>query len=137
MAIDKCGVYELVIGPNQDIRQCLDAYIMQQGWKQVYISGAIGSITEVFLSAPLSAKLPPNVGITHYVGAAEVSSFVGYAYQRALAPADEIMLDPQIDSPLYVHIHMSCGISGGHTYAGGFRGGTTMRAMNVFMFPLA
>lgn len=131
------NVYECVIGSNSDIRTKLDEFIVSHGWDHVYISGAIGSITEAVLSAPLEATLPPVVGTTTYKGVAELSSFVGYAYKREIAPKEELMLDPCTDSPLYVHIHASFGIAGGHAYAGGFRGGKTFRAMNVFIVPLS
>lgn len=129
--------YECIIDSNTDIRTKIDEFIVSHGWQHVYISGAIGSIQEAVLSAPVETKLPPEVGLTRYKGPAEVASFIGYAYKRECAPEDELMLDPKTDSPLYVHIHMSFGIVGGHTYAGGFRDGITFRAMNIFMVPLS
>lgn len=130
-------VYELIIGSNEDVRRCIDEYIVARGWEHVYISGAIGSLCEVTFSAPVTATLPPEVALTQFVGAAEVTSFLGYTYKRSLAPPDELKLDPQNDSPLYVHIHISCGITGAYSLAGGFRGGKTLRAMNIYMIPIA
>lgn len=130
------NVYECIIGCDADIRTELDKFIVAHGWNHVYISGAIGSIKEAVMTAPTEATLPPVVGFTTYKGVAEVSSFVGYTYKRDIAPKEELMLDSHTDSPLYVHIHASFGIVGGHTYAGGFRDGKTFRAMNIFMIPL-
>jgi ElaB/YqjD/DUF883 family membrane-anchored ribosome-binding protein len=42
-------VYELIIGSNEDVRRCIDEYIVARGWEHVYISGAIGSLCEVTL----------------------------------------------------------------------------------------
>jgi len=127
-------IYEWIIERDEDIRMCLDQYMLESGLQHVYISGAVGSIKDVLLAAPASFDIPPQLVLTNCKGPAEITGFSGDIYLRQLAPLDELFLDDQKTSPLFAHIHMSCAIAGGNTFGGGFRSGKAFRRIKLYVF---
>lgn len=126
-------LYEWIIERDEDIRACLDKYMVESGLQHAYISGAIGSIKDVLLAAPASLDIPPRLVLTNCNGPAEITSFSGDVYLRHLAPPDELFLDDQAASPLFAHIHMSCAIAGGSTCGGGLRAGKAFRRIKLYV----
>lgn len=55
-------VCELIIGRGQDIKSAIEAFILEKGWDNVYISGAIGSVCEARFTAPCQRRLPSSGG---------------------------------------------------------------------------
>lgn len=126
-------IHELIIERDEDLRTCLDKYMLQMRFTHAYISGAVGSIRDVTLAAPAEMTIPPKLTLTHCEGPAEITSLVGDIYLRPLAPPDELFMDPENDSPLFAHIHMALAIAGGRTYGGGFRQGRAFRRIKLYV----
>lgn len=129
-------IYEVTVEAGGDIKEVITDYVLQMGWEEVYISGAIGSVTQMAYTTPVKDELPLQTGSQAVSGAAEVVGFTG-----------EIMkierMDPLLwsvyhggNSPLFVHIHVSCAYKDG-VRGGGLSKGKAFRALRVFMIPLA
>lgn len=126
-------VYELIIERDEDLRTRLDEYMLGKKFTHIYIGGAVGSMRDITLAAPAEMTIPPRLVLTPCEGPVEITSFVGDVYLRHLAPQDELFMDPEEDSPLFAHIHMSCAVAGGQTYGGGFRKGRAFRRIKLFI----
>ncbi len=61
-------LHELVIAKDQDIKAAIEAFVLEKGWQNVYISGAIGSVYGLefprrqLLSPPGGAHPLPGAG---------------------------------------------------------------------------
>lgn len=133
--LDSSGkVFEILVPRDEDVKAAIERFILQHGWEKAYISGAIGSVKDVTLTTPESMDLPPQVGKTICSGPGEILSFTG-----------EVMkiewMDPALkgiyrdEGPLFIHIHASLAISGGHVYGGGFQKGSTFRSLKIYIQP--
>jgi len=125
-------IYELTVGKDQDIKAAIEAFVLEKGWQNVYISGAIGSVYGVKFTAPANDAYPPQVERTLCQGPAEMLSFTGevMAMER---------MDPALrgvykeEGPLFVHIHASVATAGAHVYGGGFQSGKAFRSLKVYL----
>ncbi len=125
-------VHELIIGKDQEIKSAIEAFVLEKGWQNVYISGAIGSVYGVEFTAPVDSSYPPRVERTFCQGPAEMLAFTG-----------EVMamdrMDPALkgiykgDGPLFIHIHGSVAVAGAHVYGGGFQNGRAFRSLKVYL----
>ena len=125
-------LHELVIAKDQDIKAAIEAFVLEKGWQNVYISGAIGSVYGQEFTTPADSSYPPQVERTLCQGPGEMLSFTG-----------EVMtmerMDPALrgvykgDGPLFVHLHASVATAGAHVYGGGFHGGKAFRSLKVYL----
>lgn len=125
-----------MIEGGENIRDKITEYILQMGWEAAAVLGAVGSVEEMEFTAPVENELPLRVGTTPCHGAAEILSFTGEIMKREkMDPALEAVY-PDKTGPLFVHIHASCAVAGGHVCGGGLRGGRAFRALRVFVVPV-
>lgn len=129
------GIYEVTVESGRNIKEVITDYVLKMGWEEVYISGAIGSVTEMAYTTPVKHELPLQTVSLSVNGAAEVVSFTGEIMKKE-------RMDPMLksvyaggDNPLFVHIHVSCAYKDG-VKGGGLSEGKAFRALRVFMFPL-
>ena len=54
-------LHELVIAKDQDIKAAIEAFVLEKGWQNVYISGAIGSVYGLEFTTPADSSYPPQV----------------------------------------------------------------------------
>ena len=54
-------VCELIVGKDQDIKAAIEAFVLEKGWQNVYISGAIGSVYGLEFTTPADSSYPPQV----------------------------------------------------------------------------
>ena len=121
---------------GQDIKKVIGDYIVSRGWESVYISGAVGSVTEMAYTTPICNSLPLRTTSEEVEGAAEVIGFTGEVMKRQrMDPALEAIY-PDRDNPLFIHIHVSCAYCGGLVRGGGLVKGKAFRALRVFLIPL-
>lgn len=128
--------FEINLGKDFDIREGITKYILDKGWEAAYIMGAIGSVKECQFTTPISNELPLKFASIPCTLAGEVLSFTGEVMKRELMDASLEAAYPDKTCPLFVHIHASIAVSGGHVYGGGLKGGKTLRALRIFIKPL-
>ncbi len=129
-------IYEVTVEAGQDIKEVITAYVLKQGWSSVYISGAVGSVIDMAYTTPVRDELPLKTASRAREGAAEMLSFTGEVMTRdRMDPALESVY-PDKESPLFVHIHVSCAYKGGNVDGGGLAAGKAFRSLRVFMIPL-
>ena len=51
-------LHELVIAKDQDIKAAIEAFVLEKGWQNVYISGAIGSVYGLEFTTPADSSQP-------------------------------------------------------------------------------
>ena len=126
-------VCELLIERGQDIRKAIGDYVLEQGWEAAYVSGAVGSVQDVCLTAPKCRELPPQVNRTEVEGPGEILAFTGEVMVKD-------KMDPSLKSvykddghPLFIHIHASLAVSGAHVYGGGLQEGKAFRLLKVYL----
>ena len=129
-------VFEVTVGPGQDIKKKITEYVIRQNWSDVYISGAVGSVTEMAFRTPVSDRLPLKTHVDTVPGAAEVLSFTGEVMRQERMDPALREIYPDKDCPLFVHIHISCAYSGGEVRGGGLAEGKGFRSLRVFLIPL-
>lgn len=130
------GLYEVTVKRGEDIRQAISDYIIEKGWDEAFIVGAVGSVIDTAYNAPKDNSIPMNLVVTEVPGAAEIVSFTGEVMKRELMDENLAKVYPDKTSPLFVHIHASCATAGGSVTGGGLCGGKAFRALRVFLTPL-
>lgn len=125
--------YEIIVERNQNIKECINQFVLEKDWENAYISGAIGSIYDVELTTPISMEFPPKVEVFKCEGPAEVLTFTGEIMKREkMDPALKGVYTNE-DEPLFIHIHASVAIAGSKVYGGGFQKGKTFRKLKVYI----
>lgn len=127
---------EILVGCGEDILQAVERFMIEHQWQSAVITGAIGSVKDMFFSAPISNELPLKAGITPCLGAAEILSFTGEIMPKDKMDPDLRTVYPDKNSPLFIHIHASCARAGGNVMGGGVRGGKAFRALRIFIYQL-
>lgn len=129
-------VHEVTVKSGENIKDVIVRYVLEQGWEQAYISGAVGSVIDMSYTTPIENHLPLKTVSRPVEGAAEVISFVGEVMKREkMDPALE-RIYPDKECPLFVHIHVGCAYYGGAVNGGGLAQGKAFRSLRVFMTPL-
>ncbi|MEY8354503.1 PPC domain-containing DNA-binding protein [Lachnospiraceae bacterium 54-53] len=132
----KNELFEVTVGRGEDIKAVITDFILEHQWKNVYITGAVGSVIDMVFTAPIQNHLPLRCGKTPVSGAAEIISMCGEVMPIECMDPDLEDIYPDKDSPLFVHIHAACATAGGHVFGGGLSGGRAFRSLRVFMVPL-
>lgn len=130
------GLYEVTVKAGQDIRETVAAYVLKMGWDEAYISGGVGSVTGMAFTTPIEDKLPLKTASETAEGAAEVVSLVGEVMKRERMDEALKAVYPDKESPLFVHIHVSCAYRGGSVRGGGLAAGKAFRSLRIFMTPV-
>lgn len=130
------GLYEVTVNRGEDIRQVISDYILEKGWEEVFIVGAVGSIIDSAYNAPIDNSIPMNLATNECPGAAELLSFNGEVMKRERMDENLAKVYPDKTSPLFVHIHASCATGEGKVYGGGLVKGKAVRGIRIFMTPL-
>lgn len=126
------GIWELEIGPGEDIKGKISEFIRERGWERAGICGALGSVKNVVLTTPVSFELPPEVMKTPCGGPGEVLAFSGEVMRADL-------MDPMLKKiypggePFFIHIHISLAVPGAHVYGGGLEKGSVFRGLKVYL----
>ncbi len=129
-------LFEINIGKDLDIKDEIMKYVLEKGWESAYVIGAIGSVKDVRLTTPCSYDLPPKITTNEFNLPAEILSFTGEILKREKMDPLLEKAYPDKNIPLFIHIHASVAVSGGHVFGGGFQTGKTLRALRVFIKPL-
>lgn len=129
-------VYDLEVRSGESIKDAISAYILEKGWENVYISGAIGSVIDCSFTAPIENELPLRTASTPCRDAGELVSFVGEVMKRERMDPALAAVYKDSASPLFIHIHAGVATAGGRVMGGGLADGKAFRAVRVFMIPL-
>ena len=60
----------------------ISGYILEKGWEEVFIVGAVGSIIDSAYNAPIDNSIPMNLATNECPRAAELLSFNGEVMKR-------------------------------------------------------
>lgn len=129
-------LYDITIPAGDDIRKAIETYVLDMGWEEAAVLGAVGSVQDMVFTTPVENQLPLKTAPTPCYGAAEILSFSGEIMKREKMDPALAAVYPDKTSPLFVHIHASCATAGGHVCGGGLCKGKAFRALRVFMVPL-
>lgn len=129
-------IYELNVKSGEDLKQAVTDYIQKNQWEEVFIMGGIGSVIDVAVTNPVENRLPLKTASIPVSGAAELLSLTGEVMKRELMDPELEAVYPDKTNPLFVHIHVSVGTSGGHVCGGGLERGKAFRSVRIFMTPL-
>jgi len=129
-------IFEVTVKQREDIKAVIVEFILEKKWKNVYITGAVGSVIDMAFTAPIQNYLPLKCTTTPVSGAAEIISMCGEVMPIEFMDPDLEEVYPDRDCPLFVHIHASCATAGGHVFGGGLSSGKAFRALRIFMIPL-
>lgn len=129
-------IYEVTVPQGADIKQALTEFILAHGWKNVYVTGAIGSVINMVFTTPIQNHLPLRCGKVPVSAAGEIVQFCGEVMPIEKMPPELEDIYPDKNSPLFVHIHAACAIAGGHVFGGGLSAGQAFRALRIFMIAL-
>lgn len=107
--------------------------MLERGWEDAYISGAIGSVRDAEFTTPIGMELPPKVGTAICTGPGEVLAFTGEIMNREQMDPALKGIYKDTTSPLLIHIHASVAVSGGHVYGGGFQNGNAFQGLKIYI----
>lgn len=128
--------FEINVRKDENIREKIRDFVLEKGWENAYISGAIGSVKDVTFATPKTGIFPPEIDKTLYHGPGEILAFTGEIMKiERMDPGLKGIYDMR--EPLFIHIHASMAISGGHVYGGGFHSGKAFRCLKVYIRPQA
>jgi predicted DNA-binding protein with PD1-like motif len=129
--------FQIAVAQNEEIRPRIAAFLRAKGWKNAYISGAIGSVTDMKYIVPV--QWPAKLEVITCALPAELLSFTGELLPLAGVPpalkamyADELRTSTE---DYLIHIHASAAVAGAHVYGGGFLSGRALRGVTVFIQP--
>lgn len=126
-------IQTLSLGRGQDIAQGIFEYLAEQKWQGALIVAGLGSVTSAAFANPQDTNSPPTIHVTTIEEPAEVVSFVGEVFRKDIAPSDLPAYTFDTPCDYAVHIHVSIGGAGGRVIGGGFRSGTVMRGLNLYI----
>lgn len=129
-------MYELVINQGEDIKQAVQSFVLKNGWEDVILLGAVGSVTDVELANPATSDLPPQMEKAFVKGPCEILSFTGEVMIKE--KMDDVLKKVYANSPdpLFVHIHLSCSGKDGAAFGGAMRFGRAFRSVRMFFEPV-
>jgi Predicted DNA-binding protein with PD1-like DNA-binding motif len=130
------NLQEVTVPMGKDIKKVITEFILQNGWKQVYIIGAVGSVIDMVFTTPIQNYLPLKVSSVPVHGAGEILTMTGEVMPIEMMDPDLKDVYPDQDSPLFAHIHASFAVAGGHVFGGGLKSGKAFRSLRIFMLPL-
>ncbi len=130
------GLYEVTVPRGADILRTITAFIEDNGWENVYITGAVGSVIHTVYNVPIDDSIPMHLAKVQCPEAAEIVGFTGEVMKRERMDPELAKVYPDKTSPLFVHIHASCALRGGRVVGGGLCGGQAFRSLRVFLAPL-
>jgi predicted DNA-binding protein with PD1-like motif len=127
--------FRIAVERDEEIRPKIAAFLRAQGWKNAYISGAIGSVTDMRYVVPV--QWPAKLEVITCRLPAELLSFTGELLPLGEVPpplkqmyADELAASTE---DYFIHIHASAAVAGAHVYGGGFLSGRALRGVTVFI----
>ncbi|MDR0823368.1 MAG: DNA-binding protein [Endomicrobium sp.] len=129
--------YQIIVKKDEEVRGTINSFIQQIGWKNAYISGAIGSIYDAKYVMPSGAVYPPPLDIIAVAMPGEILSFTGEILPIEQVPP-HLLPVYNIKENFFAHIHASAA-AGGHVYGGGLLGAKAFRSVNIFIqstFPI-
>lgn len=129
-------IYDFTVEKGRDIKKEIVRCVLERGWKEVLIIGAVGSVKDMVFTAPVEDELPLRTGNTPCRSAGEILSFSGEIMGRDKMDPELKAVYKDTECPLFVHIHASCATAGGHVTGGGLAEGKAFRALRVFMVPV-
>lgn len=127
-------LYDLTLGPGQEIKGAIRQYVEEQGWSEALIVGAIGSAIGLKFNTPASECPPLRTTESECPQAAEVVGFSGEI--KSLEKVDpQLAANYAADGcSLFVHIHACC-VSRSGVYGGGLTDGRAFRSLRIFLVP--
>lgn len=130
------GIFEIIVEKDEDIKRTIEAYLREHKIQNAYVCGAVGSVHNLVMQAPENLGMPVELGQFTSMLPAEVLSFTGEIMGRERMDENMKRAYPENGSPLFIHLHASVAISGGHVYGGGLVSGQALRKLRVFLFDL-
>jgi predicted DNA-binding protein with PD1-like motif len=118
---------------GQDIMSVLYEFLKDKHWPGALIVSGIGSVSSITIGNPLDHGNPPKMSVITIDEPAEVLGFAGEIMRKDLAPADMPAHARNTPCDYVIHIHATISHKGGDVIGGGFRNGTVMRALNIYI----
>lgn len=129
-------IYEIIIEKDESVKDSIEQYVLDKGWVNAYISGAIGSVHHAVLKSPNAITYPPQASAVNCYMPSEVLSFTGEVMAKNLMPAELRAVYEENASPLFIHIHASLAATGAHVYGGGLHDAQAFRSLKVYIQPI-
>ncbi|QUH29236.1 PPC domain-containing DNA-binding protein [Vallitalea guaymasensis] len=126
-------LYILNIPRNGDIKNEIIDFVLKKGWEKAYISGAIGSVTDICMVNPQNDNIPPNLKGETISGPSEILSFSGEVMKKKYMSNIMKKIYTDDDKPYFIHIHISCSTKGQKVYGGGLRKCTAFLGLKIFL----
>ncbi|NLJ63765.1 MAG: DNA-binding protein [Christensenellaceae bacterium] len=130
------GFHEIKIKSGENIREIINAYVVEHKITHAFIAGAVGSVSDMVFNAPDSSSFPIKPVSTPVSGPAEVLAFSGEVIPKE--EMDETMKRIYHDDPydLFIHVHAAVGVAGANVYGGALLEGKVFRALSVYILPI-
>jgi predicted DNA-binding protein with PD1-like motif len=128
--------YEVLVERGVDIREAVAAFVLENGLKNVYVSGAVGSAHGFSLTTPENNNFPMEIQAFSHADVCEIVSLVGEAMTWDLVDPLLKRVYPEPADGLFVHLHVSLATIGGKVIGGGLREGKAFRSVRVFLTDL-
>lgn len=129
-------IVDFEIPAGKEIKRTIIDFLLENNIENGYIVGAIGSVVDVRIAAPVAHELPPQTVEVPYGVSAEVVGFTGEVMPWDKVDSHLASVYPDKDDPVFVHIHIAAAMAGGQVFGGGLRSGKAFRALRVFVLPL-
>ena len=128
-------IVDLNIPGDRDIKKEIEDFVLEKGYEEVLILGAVGSVKDMEFTTPIYDELPLRTKKTLINGAGELLSFTGEIMKREFMDPELRTIYKDTSSPLFIHIHASVAAKNGLVAGGGMAGGRTFRGIRVFLAP--
>lgn len=126
-------IYIIKYGENEDIKSGIKKFMKDKNWDEAYISGGIGSVKELLLTAPKNDSLPPIIERTIIRHPGELVSIVGEILPMKKIDESLKHIYKDEESDFFIHLHASIGLKNGKVYGGGLHKGKTFRGLKLYI----
>ena len=124
---------EVTVNAGEDILQKLEAFVAGQQWNTVVVTNAIGLVKDILLATPAVNELPLGIITEPCNGTAEILTFAGEIMRKEFMDPQLKEVCPNVESPLFFHIHAACTKPGGEVIGGGLWGGRAFQELRIFL----
>ena len=115
------GVVEILELKKGDlVKEKIEEFVIEKGWKEAYVMSALGSMVNVKLTNAASFEIPPKIETTELKGHFEALSFTG-----------EVSINENNEA--YVHIHASGSLTNSEARGGGLLTAEVFRGLKIYI----
>ncbi len=129
--MDKNNFHIIEIAANQNVKDVLNEYLVNNGIQRGYILNAIGSLLKCKLNNPQNKVFPIEVKLSVYSEPMEIISFSGEVFPSCELE-ENLKKVYENTNDLFLHIHTGVALNDSKVVGGGLVDAQVFRNLKIF-----